>query len=192
MVEGYFNKRIWSFRNRTSNLYLRDFVDYYLIGGMTASEQLKYLPSVGKDPLKLSRGNMLIDFSSTAILSLGGPLFDFAMGSISSYDLKFGIYSGLVAASSSVLINSSRLVYSIVTGRPVESFSPLSLVANSTTYFNKRDSLEFVLGANHEDMFDSDLKRAVRPVFVGVVNLEDEIESGVYVNELFQEKSNKV
>lgn len=160
-VSGIINRYLWRIRNRVSNKLLRNAIDYYVVGGMTSAEQTKYLSHVNKDPLRMSKINAGLDFAATSILAMAPVASDLAAKSLSSYDGELGTYAAIGLIAPSVAINGSRLAYNYITKKPIESFSIFSLFANSTTYMNnfakfmnnKKSDLEFILRANHEDMF---------------------------------------
>ena len=165
VVSGIINRELWSLRNKVSSPAIRDLIDYYVVGGMTPDEQLKYLSEVGKDPLHMCRVNTLLDFSVTSVISLAPVISNVVARSVSGYEGDLGVYAALGLVASGAVINSSRLAYTFIKKKPIESFSIVSLGANSTTYLNmfsrfiksNIQKFEFTLRANHPDMFyDSD------------------------------------
>jgi hypothetical protein len=151
---GWINKNIWFFRNWTKSQLLKDVIDAYLVGGMTSEEQEHYLPYVNKDPIKLSRRNAYIDFGLTVFLSSVPYLTDIILKKNTNYEGNAGSIMGFTAITQSFVIAAYRVGYIFVKKKPIESFSILSLMANSTTYIKQTDGLRELLNELYPSNFE--------------------------------------
>jgi hypothetical protein len=151
---GLINKKIWEFRNWTKSQTIKEIIDSYLVGGMTQEEQEHYLPFVRKDPIKLSRSNAYIDLGLTVFLSLFPLLMEYILHKNTKYKGNAGLITSISAISQSFAIAAYRIGYTFVKKKPIESFSILSLVANSTTYIKRTDGLRELLNVCYPGNFD--------------------------------------
>ena len=168
---GFFNSYLLKLKDKVRNDSVKKILEYGVYGGMTGPEQIGYFKN-DAEALKGSRYNMVFDFSLNAVIGVVPLASDLLLKNFSSYDADYGLGAALIVVGSSAVVNLGRWVYSSITKKPIESFSSLSLLGNSTSYFRDFKGVSFVLRANHPDMFE-EFDIYLKPVDQGFVFSEN-------------------